>query len=271
MTIKENSQPHPLDLMNPSTELFLKEENQLLETQEPTFLISGEPDESEEQIEYIPPCVVEPKCPYDDESNHPAVQQDPAAEELGNNQVDSSDKSDPQPIKETTTSANTRFSTSTKYRASSRAMAPFVFISVVFVLLAQFPDFLTSLFAKPEQLAEMPEFISANMGIGLSLFLYGLSMALFYFGLKQVLQGTLEVFDDYVRYKTGILKNKKILYVDLISVAVHKAPFSSLFDIGDIELSSSTKEIRLKNVANPSEVQSHILEKQQEFIFRKKI
>lgn len=179
------------------------------------------------------------------------------------------DEVDPS-VAATTVSKNSKFSKSSKYRASIISTYPFLVIAALSMGLAQYPDFLSDAFFKPEQLAQLPQFLQNNIGKVLTFLLYGVAIAMSFVAFKQLAQGTLIVFDDYIKFKKGLFDTKKILYVDLVSITVHKAPMSIFTDIGNIELSSSFDEIKLNNVSKPTELRSLILEKQQIFILGKK-
>jgi hypothetical protein len=62
-----------------------------------------------------------------------------------------------------------------------------------------------------------------------------------------------------------MFKKKKIHYANLASVEVHKAPFSFLFDIGNIEISNPNEEIIMVNIYKPFEIKEKIMELKKEF------
>ena len=153
------------------------------------------------------------------------------------------------------------FSQGITIKPSKKVLVPFLVLSGIFVLGGFFPDAVVDLLVNPEQmkvLAEQSETIAKALPTIIKFLMFILSAGCLILGYKQVSHGTLKLFDSYVIHKKGLRTKSKILYSEFPSMEVHRSPFSIFFPVGNIEISTPTKEMQINNILNPFEIKSII-------------
>jgi hypothetical protein len=166
------------------------------------------------------------------------------------------------PLEETEIKEGSIFSRPSLYKSSKKVLIPFLGISALFIVLSFFPEILISLFfsdADMQELVDQFPSVAKYLPVISTYLLYGLSIFLTYLGFKEINGGSLQIFGSYVIHKQGFLKKTKIHFENLASIEVHKAVFSGFMDIGHLELSSTQKDINIKNLDKPFEIKEMIL------------
>lgn len=160
------------------------------------------------------------------------------------------------------------FSTSLKLRSSKKVFIPFLLFASVILLASFFPDAIVGLLMSDQdidKLKDISEKLPSYLPSIIKLLLYALSSVFLWFGIKEVNNGSLQIFDSYVLYKKGLMNKVKIHYQSISSIEVHRAPFTVFMDIGHLEISSQQKDIIIKNIDKPFEIKSLLVNKVREF------
>jgi hypothetical protein len=152
-----------------------------------------------------------------------------------------------------------------KIRTSKKVLLPGLIISSVLIVLAQYSEAIVSYSYTPEEILTLPNFLQNNLKNIIKYGFYGVSAFLLVMAFKAKNKGTLGIYDAYVLHKKGMFDKKKILLPEIVSIDIHFSPFSTIGDIGNLEISSRKGDIYFHHCPHPNEVKQKLIEKMSNF------
>lgn len=179
-------------------------------------------------------------------------------EQMTTKEDESSESSAVSQESEDTITDDEGFSKPKKFSASIKAAIPAATVAMLFGVMSFFPDAVANGLFSPEDLKKLPESIAAYLPSIFKVLLSIVALVFLFFSFKAKSQGTLFVYEGYLKHKTGLLANTKIAYQDIQAVDIHRNILSGFFDIGDLEVTSSSAEIKMSSIENPKEIKSLI-------------
>lgn len=153
--------------------------------------------------------------------------------------------------KEQSTSRQATYSNQTKFKASFRAIYPFLVLSGLLYVIGLFPDVVSGILFSEKDLTGLPEGIIPHVPTILKFLAWGIAGFILVVGLKTLNQGTFYICDNYVKFSKGILHTVKIPFDEVVAIDVHKNAFSDLIGTGDLEITASGKEIKIGHIYQP--------------------
>lgn len=158
------------------------------------------------------------------------------------------------------------FAKATLFSTSKIPLLAYGALAMVLGACSQFPTMFANLLFSPDELKELPGFILNNIPTVFGGFFFILSAGAIYIGLKESFTGKLNVFEDYLAFKSNLFKTHKMHYADVRSIVIHRSPYSLFGDVGHLEVMGKSKEFVFKNVSRPFELKEILLERKNKYL-----